>query len=153
MVRKYGIELDELKHPLMVEEESYTYNNCKLSSPEKITEMLNQCFHLGRKSEEYVYMLALDSKCNLLGAFEVAHGTISKCLLSSREIYQRALLCGAVNIILAHNHPSKCTSPSKEDFMTAEKIKKAGKLIGINMVDFIIIGGNNFLSFGDEKLL
>ena len=67
MLRKYEMELDELKHPLMVEESSYECPNERLNSPEKIVKLLNECFRLDKNAEEYVYMLAFDPKCNPLG--------------------------------------------------------------------------------------
>ena len=105
MLRKYEMELDELKHPLMVEESSYECPDERLNSPEKIVKLLNECFRLDKKAEEYVYMLAFDAKCNPLGVFELGHGSVNACILNPREIFQRALICGAVNIVIAHNHP------------------------------------------------
>ena len=137
MLRKYEMELDELKHPLMVEESSYECPDERLNSPEKIVKLLNECFRLDKKAEEYVYMLAFDAKCNPLGVFELGHGSVNACILNPREIFQRALICGAVNIVIAHNHPSHDTTPSKDDDVAASKISEAGRLMKIQLVDFI----------------
>ena len=150
MLRKYEMELDELKHPLMVEESSYECPDERLNSPEKIVRLLNECFRLDKKAEEYVYMLAFDAKCNPLGVFELGHGSVNACILNPREIFQRALICGAVNIVIAHNHPSHDTTPSKDDNVAASKISEAGKLMKIQLVDFIIIG-NGYFSYAEEK--
>ena len=150
MLRKYEMELDELKHPLMVEESSYECPDERLNSPEKIVKLLNECFRLDKKAEEYVYMLAFDAKCNPLGVFELGHGSVNACILNPREIFQRALICGAVNIVIAHNHPSHDTTPSKDDNVAASKISEAGKLMKIQLVDFIIIG-NGYFSYAEEK--
>ena len=150
MLRKYEMELDELKHPLMVEESSYECPDERLNSPEKIVKLLNECFRLDKKAEEYVYMLAFDAKCNPLGVFELGHGSVNACILNPREIFQRALICGAVNIVIAHNHPSHDTTPSKDDDIAASKISEAGKLMKIQLVDFIIIG-NGYFSYAEEK--
>lgn len=100
MLRKYEMELDELKHPLMVEESSYECPDERLNSPEKIVKLLNECFRLDKKAEEYVYMLAFDAKCNPLGVFELGHGSVNACILNPREIFQRALIkMKHVNII------------------------------------------------------
>ena len=149
MLRKYEMELDELKHPLMVEESSYECPDERLNSPEKIVKLLNECFRLDKKAEEYVYMLAFDAKCNPLGEFELGHGSVNACILNPREIFQRALICGAVNIVIAHNHPSHDSTPSKEDDEVALKISRAGKLMGIKLVDFIIIG-NGYFSYNEQ---
>ena len=120
------------------------------NSPEKIVKLLNECFRLDTKAEEYVYMLAFDAKCNPLGVFELGHGSVNACILNPREIFQRALICGAVNIVIAHNHPSHDTTPSKDDDVAASKISEAGKLMKIQLVDFIIIG-NGYFSYAEEK--
>ena len=150
MLRKYEMELDELKHPLMVEESSYECPDERLNSPEKIVRLLNECFRLDKKAEEYVYMLAFDAKCNPLGVFELGHGSVNACILNPREIFQRALICGAVNIVIAHNHPSHDTTPSKDDDVAASKISEAGKLMKIQLVDFIIIG-NGYFSYAERE--
>lgn len=59
----------------------------------------------------------------------------------------RALLCGAVNIIIVHNHPSGSVRPSLEDVKVTKKIKDASKLIGLNFCDHIIIGQDGYFSF------
>ncbi|RGG64358.1 hypothetical protein DWW96_09620 [Eubacterium sp. AF17-7] len=94
-------------------------------------------------------MLAFDAKCNPLGVFELGHGSVNACILNPREIFQRALICGAVNIVIAHNHPSHDSTPSKEDDEVALKISRAGKLMGIKLVDFIIIG-NGYFSYNEQ---
>lgn len=79
--------------------------------------MLNTVFRLNRPTEEYMYMLALDNKCELLGVFEVAHGTVNATLYNLREIFICALLCGASCIVLTHNHPSGDTTLSKGGYV------------------------------------
>lgn len=152
MVKKYGIEMDALKHPLMVEEDTYETSGKPLDSPTKIAEFLNASVELNRKAEEYVYMLAFDTKCNLLGIFEVGHGTANQCIANTREIFMRALLCGAVKIVIAHNHPSLDIQPSKEDNRVAIKIKEAGKIMGINLLDFIIVGNGVYSYLKNKEL-
>ena len=85
MLKKYEMELDELKHPLMVEEGSYECPDERLNSPEKIVRLLNECFRLDKKAEEYVYMLAFDAKCNPLGVFELGHGSAGPFFIISKS--------------------------------------------------------------------
>ena len=94
-------------------------------------------------------MVALDGKCSVLGVFEIAHGQVSSCYYTPREIFIRALLCGATSIVLIHNHPSQDTTPSKSDFNAAQNIYEACKMVGLHLTDFIIVG-ENFLSFKKE---
>ena len=66
---------------------------------------------------------------------------------------QRALLCNASRIMIAHNHPSGNSEPSREDKKTTENIRKACDLIGIPLLDHIIIGEDEYFSFKGEGLL
>lgn len=125
-----------------------------LDSPDKIAKMLCDVFYLHQKTEEYVYMIAMDTKYHLLGVFEVTHGTVNVSLISPREIFMKALLCNAAYIIIAHNHPSTDISPSTEDISATKRIKEVGKLLNIPMLDSIVIGDyDRYYSFEEEYLL
>lgn len=92
----------------LVKEKAYNYKteNKHLDCAEKIASMICDLFELHTAAEEYVYLLSLDTKCRILGIFEVGHGTVNACLLHTREIMIRNLLCGAGTFIVVHNHPS-----------------------------------------------
>ena len=76
----------------------------------------------------------------MIGVFELSHGTVDSSLITSREVFMKALLCGASGIILAHNHPSGDVSPSKMDMQVMTKIKDAGEILSVPLLDFIICG-------------
>lgn len=124
-----------------------------VNSPEKVFEMLNKYFNLGLRSEEYVYMVSMDAKCNIIGVFEVSHGCINQSILNPREIFMKALLSGATSIILAHNHPSGDCSPSQEDRNCCRRIHEAGKMLGIELSDFLVISEKIYCSFKKEVYL
>jgi DNA repair protein RadC len=81
-----------------------------------------------------------------LGDFELSKGTVNASMASPREAYINALKSGAVYIILIHNHPSGDPLPSREDIITTKRMKDAGDLIGISLIDHIIIGDNKYIS-------
>lgn len=145
---KYKTELNEEKHNILVKEKSFNYACDKMNQPQMIVEMLNNCFHMDRMAEEYLYMVALNTKCRPLGIFEISHGTVNASLVTPREIFIRALLCGATQIVLVHNHPSGDVSPSKEDCEVYNRMKECGQLLNIDIVDNIIIG-DGYYSFND----
>lgn len=149
-ITKYRTELNDNKHNVLVKEKAFNYQCNNLSSPESIAELLNECFRLNKMAEEYLYMIALDTKCHPLGVFEVSHGTVDSSLVSPREVFIRAILCGATHIILSHNHPSGVVTPSKEDREVYKRIKESGKLIGIELLDNIIIG-DGYYSFLEHE--
>ena len=127
---------------VLVKERAFNYKteNSHLDSAEKIAKMMCDVFELHLLAEEYVYLLALDTKCRVLGIFEVGHGTVNACLLHTREIMIRNVLCGASAFIVAHNHPSGELSISRDDVSTTKKLYEAGELMGIHLLDHIIIG-------------
>lgn len=154
MVNEYTLELDaETRHPVLIKEASYEYDDIRYNSPEKIVGMMNSVFKLDVKSEEYVYLLCLNTKADLLSVSQISHGTVNQTILNPREVMQRALLSSAVTMVIIHNHPSKDKTPSKQDDACAERMKKATKIMGINLVDFIIIAGDDFYSYATEKRL
>ena len=127
---------------VLIKERAFNYKteNSHLDSAEKIAKMLCDVFELHLLAEEFVYLLSLDAKCKVLGIFEVGHGTVNACLLHTREIMIRNVLCGASAFIVVHNHPSGELSVSNDDISTTEQLKKAGELMGIHLLDHIIIG-------------
>ena len=83
--------------------------------------------------------------------FEIAHGTVDGCLLSVREIFTRACICGAANIVLVHNHPSGEAEPSRQDDLMTQRVAEAGKIMGIHLLDHIIIGYCTYYSYHEME--
>ncbi len=159
-VTQYDLELDEFKHPVLVEvkkitclqkEEQFGYRS--------VTEMLSKCYKLTEKAEEYLYAVAYTAGGGLLGVFEVAHGRGSGARINFRELMQRLLLVGAGGFVLAHNHPGGNLQPSQADMEGCGATIAMGDFHGIPCLDFIIVGrdfesGERLsLSFKKEKLM
>ena len=162
LVRKYqtmfnqNVQIGSTKSKLCVitEEKCEEYTNySSLSSPESVADLVNTLYNLCDLTEEYVYLLAVDTKNVPIGAFEVSHGTVDCSVVAPREIFMRALLCGAAKIVLAHNHPSGNVNPSSEDIKLTERIKQAGDIMGMPLLDHIIVGDNEFFSFKQENYM
>ena len=152
-ITTYRTELNEDKHNILVKESSHNYTAIEnLSSPQKITDMMNSVFRLNKLPEEHLYMLALNTKNKVLGVFEISHGIVNASFCNPREIFIRALLCGASNIVLVHNHPSGDNTPSKEDIHTSKRIAECGKLMGIGLIDSIIVG-DDYYSFKEKGMI
>lgn len=103
---------------------------------------MNQLFDLQNMSKEYLYMVTFNNKCDLTGVFEISYGTVNSSIASPREIFNKALLVGAVNIVLVHNHPSGDVEASIEDILFTKRIKNSGQLLNVELLDHIIIGAN-----------
>lgn len=108
---------------------------------------------LRHKKQETVKLLMLNTKGKLLGENEISKGTVNASIITPREIFIEALQKGAVGIVLMHNHPSGEPWPSEEDILLTKRIKNAGELIGIELLDHIVIGNNCYVSLAEEGLL
>jgi DNA repair protein RadC len=80
----------------------------------------------------------------------VAMGKGNAAYVTPREVYRRAIIEGATKIIMVHNHPSGDPTPSEGDISVCETYVKAGELLGIDLLDFIVIGTQGYSSFGDK---
>ena len=153
-IKTYELILDtETKHTSLQVKDSFSYGSEYFTTPMSVFTLMTEVFHLDTKADEYVYLGAFDNKMKLMGIFEVSHGTGNASLLDPRGVYMRALQIGASHIMLIHNHPSGMPLPSREDFGICVRMKKVGELVGIPLVDFIIIGNNDFTSFQEKELL
>lgn len=101
------------------------------------------------EKRERAVILLLDSRCSLIREETLSVGTVNMTLISPRDIFVRALGCGAVSFVLLHNHPSGDPTPSDEDIRITERIKKAGELLDIILLDHIIIGDLCYASLGE----
>ena len=103
--------------------------------------------------QEVMKLLMLNSKSRLIGESDISKGTVNASLITPRELFIEALQKNAVSIIILHNHPSGDPSPSREDRLITERIRQAGDLIGIELLDHIVIGNNCYISFSEQGLL
>lgn len=119
--------------------------NGKISTPENVYRFLRAA-KLDEEEQEHLIVLVLNAGSSIKAYYTVSVGLIDTTQAHSREVFRNAILFGASKIILAHNHPSGSTEPSSEDIKITSTLAKAGKIIGINVMDHIIIG-NGFFSF------
>ncbi|MBQ3665544.1 MAG: DNA repair protein RadC [Lachnospiraceae bacterium] len=102
---------------------------------------------------EHLIVAMLNTKHLLIGDFELSKGTVNSSVASPREAYIEALRSDAVYIVLIHNHPSGDPTPSREDLVATSRMKEAGLIIGITLIDHIIIGDNKYISLKQQGLL
>ncbi len=105
-----------------------------------------------QKQENFVVLL-LDAKNNIIRYSKIHLGTVNSSIVHPREVFKEAISHSAVSCIIAHNHPSGDTTPSKEDLLVTQRLVEVGDLVGIQIVDHIIIGNNDYLSFKKESLM
>ena len=139
---KYAVEL--------VKEDDCQYE-AKIDTAYDAYRKILEVFRLDKKAEEYCVMFCLDSKNNAIGAFLISKGSINLTSINVTDIIKRAILCNSKRIIIAHNHPSGSTEPSKHDIAATKKITEACNLMGINLLDHLIIGDKQFKSIIEQK--
>lgn len=147
-ITQYKTKLTEDKKVTLEKERS---KNCPqidkvVNSPDKVLQVARDFLRMHEDSEEYAYMLCLNTKCVLTSVFQISHGTVNGAMMGAREIFQKALLANAVSIIVMHNHPSGDCTPSMEDLKVTERLVKAGEMIGVQVLDHVIVGGDSHYS-------
>jgi len=109
--------------------------------------------YLEKYDREHLIRLDLDNRNRIIGEETVSIGTADAAIVSPRELFKGALLNNAVRIIMIHNHPSGSAEPSSEDEKIETALQKAGELLAIPVLDFLIIGENGwYWSSADGKL-
>lgn len=114
------------------------------STPKVIAEYYME--DLRNLERECLMVIMLDSKSRRVSDIVISSGTVNSSVASTRDIFCQALKHNAVSIILLHNHPSGDPTPSPEDIFVTSRIKEAGDIIGIPLLDHIIIGDNCYFS-------
>ncbi len=97
-------------------------------------------------SKEEFHIVCLDTKHQVIATHQISVGTLDASLVHPREIFRPAIKDAAAAIVLVHNHPSGDPSPSREDVQVTQQIEKAGRVLGIEVLDHIVLGSSGSLS-------
>ena len=127
------------------------YSETALITSEDAVKLLQE--ELAQYDREVFCVLHLNAKNYPISASITSIGEINSTLVHPREVFKSAVLASAAGIVLLHNHPSGDPTPSNEDILLTERIKKAGEIIGIDLLDHIIIGNNCYISFLESELI
>jgi DNA repair protein RadC len=109
--------------------------------------------HLGRARKEHLVGLYLDAQNGLLHQETISIGSLNTTRTHPREILYPAVVHLALAFILAHNHPSGCRDPSPEDLEFTQAVRRAAELMGIELYDHLIVGGDGYTSMRERGLL
>jgi DNA repair protein RadC len=104
-------------------------------------------------SKEYFVSLHLNSKNQLIRDVLISIGSLSTSVVHPREVYAPAVRDSSAALIFLHNHPSGDPSPSREDRECTQRLQRAGKILGIRVLDHIVLGHTDYFSFADAGLL
>ena len=125
------------------------YKKIKIKEPNDVVKILmNQMQY---EKVEIVKLLLLDTKCNIIKISDIAIGGKNFVSIGMKEILSESVKTGSPKIILVHNHPSGNSAPSKQDYEVTFKLNQAAELLGIELLDHIVIGKNEYTSIKSIK--
>lgn len=135
----------------VTKESSVLYKGRRIRSPRDSYELIRT--FIEESDREMFVLMCLDTK-NQPTSIQVSHiGSLNASIVHPREVMKAAVLSNSASIIVFHNHPSGITNPSPEDIEVTKRLSEAGKILGIELLDHLIIGENSFLSFKEKGYL
>ena len=121
-----------------------------ISSPGDIANLLSA--EMSFLEQEHLRVVLLDTKNHVLGINEIYVGNVNSSVVRPAEVLRPAIRENAVALIVVHNHPSGDPAPSPEDAAITRELREAGALLGIEVLDHVILGGNRHVSLKEQGL-
>lgn len=126
----------------------------KIHSPKECANILINLIGNSDREICVVVTLSTQNSINSIKNITIASiGSLNSATLHPREVFKTAILSNGASIIIAHNHPSGNLQPSNKDINITQRIKEAGKILGIELLDHLIITMDSYISFKDKGLL
>ncbi|MGM9974264.1 MAG: DNA repair protein RadC [Clostridiaceae bacterium] len=123
----------------------------KISSPMDAADLVREDMKFLK--QEVLKLIMLNTKNCVLFTKDIFMGGLNSSIVHPREIFSEALRFNSASIIVCHNHPSGDPSPSDEDINITLRLKECGRLMGIELIDHIIIGGNSYVSLKEKGII
>jgi len=123
----------------------------RITVPSEVGEMFVPL--LRDELKEKFIVICLNSANKIIKYEVISVGSLNSSIVHAREVFKVAIDCNSANIILIHNHPSGNCDPSREDIKTTKQLVEAGKILGIQVFDHLIVGGDDFFSMVERKLI
>jgi DNA repair protein RadC len=109
--------------------------------------------HISTKKQEHFMCLSLSGANEVIAIRTITIGLLNSSQVHPREVFADAISDRAASVIFVHNHPSGVRDPSKDDILVTDRLCKAGEILGINVLDHVIIAGNDLFSFREQGML
>lgn len=139
---------------MLVRELKICYDSHRAPLPKQLRTPRDAYDHLlpilGNEPVEIAVLLLLDTRHRLIGWHELARGTLDRTFVHPRDVFKAAILANASGLILAHNHPSGEATPSADDNVLTQRLKEAGTLLGIEILDHMIVGSEGYYSYKEQ---
>jgi len=120
-------------------------------SPKDIFEIVRE--KIINYHKEHFLVVCLDNRNEIIASEIISVGTLNNSLIHPRETFEIAIKNHSAQIIICHNHPSDELMPSEDDLVVTKRLIEAGKLLGIEVIDHLIISKTDYFSFAKEKLI
>jgi DNA repair protein RadC len=125
--------------------------NFDIKDPEAVVKAIRAS--IKDKAKEHFKLILLNPRNKIIGISTISVGTLNASLVHPREVFKDAIMHSAASVVLAHNHPSGDPEPSEDDITITKRLIEAGKILGIEVMDHIIIAKNGFFSFKEKGLV
>jgi DNA repair protein RadC len=126
-------------------------DRAEITSPEVAAELVVP--FLSHADREVCVAAFVDTKHRLLDVAIVSVGSLDHTFMAPREVFRDALLANAAAVVLAHNHPSGDPEPSRDDELLARRLARAGELVGVDVLDSLVVGGDDWVSLARRGVL
>jgi len=126
--------------------ESGPWYSPSITRPDAVVSLVNEYLDLENADREHFVVLCLDRKNQVTAVQVVSIGSLSSTVVHPREVFKTAVLTGSASVIVVHNHPSGDPGPGSEDIAVTKQLVEAGKILGIELLDHVIIGNRQFWS-------
>ena len=113
-----------------------------------VAQVVRHTAHGSRR--ENFFVVLLDVRSRVMGLHQISTGVVDSAPVHPREVFGPAVREAAVAVVIAHNHPSGDPSPSKQDHEVTDRLKSAGQLLGIEVLDHVVVGTDRYYSFAEE---
>jgi len=124
----------------------FDLGSCQITCPLACYKTLQSIFDLRSEPVEKFGIIALNTKNEINGIHIIGSGTINNVNIRPREVFLAAMMNNAESIIAFHNHPSGDPTPSTMDILLTQRLKTAGEILGITLIDHVITGSDKYIS-------
>ena len=125
----------------------------EISNPDQVYKAITAITSVEGEAQEVFGVLILNTKNKIVAVHEISRGTLSSSMAHPREVFKPAVLHNAAAIVCFHNHPSGDPEPSREDIETTKRLVEAGKIMGIEVLDHIIVGDEDYSSLKERGVI
>ncbi|WP_256717394.1 JAB domain-containing protein [Paenibacillus odorifer] len=135
----------------LVKEATISYRTNVIRNPQDAFEIAKE--FIGDEDREHCILICLDTKNKINCIQTIGIGSLNSAIVHPREVFKIAIVSSSASVIFAHNHPSSDCTPSQPDLEISERIKQAGQILGIDLIDSIIVCEDNYYSMKEHNLI